>query len=176
MVSPAFLREHYWTYARRSLEPILQAGIRVIAHCDGNVMPLLDDMVAAGFSGFQGFQYECGVDPYQMTTRLLAATGQTPLFLAGLSVTRTLPFGTPDEVEAEVDFCFDYSGGGRGLMLFSSNVTGVEVLPANLQAAYRHCEAHQPGPYGEPIQRPWPWAERHPEGHIPLSKGQFSIP
>lgn len=167
MASPVFLREHYWMHARWSLEPVLEAGIRVIGHCDGNVMPLLDDMIDAGFTGFQGFQYEFGVDPYVMNRRLHDKTGQTPLFLAGLSVTRTLPFGTTAEVEREVDFCFDYSGGGRGLMLFSSNVTGVEVPPRNLVAAYRRCESHPVGPYREPAVRPWPWAVDHPDGQIP---------
>ena len=162
MVAPEVLRARYWPHARVSLEPVLEAGIRVICHCDGNVMPLLDDIIDAGFSGFQGFQYEFGVDPYRMAERLAVKTGRTPLFLGGLCVSRTLPFGSPEEVCEEVDFCFDYTGGGRGLFLFTSNVTGVEVPPANLLAAYRHCESQRAGPYGEVVRRPWPWATRHP--------------
>jgi ribonuclease HIII len=37
-----------------------EAGIRLIHHCDGNVTPIIDDMLAAGYTGFQGFQHRFG--------------------------------------------------------------------------------------------------------------------
>ncbi|HOS44610.1 MAG TPA: uroporphyrinogen decarboxylase family protein, partial [Armatimonadota bacterium] len=113
MVQPAFLRDAYWPHVARALEPYREAGIRCIHHCDGNVMPLVDDMVAAGFTGFQGFQYECGVDIYDLRTRR-GPDGEEMLIMGGLSVTRTLPFGTPDDVRREVDYCLDATDGGRG--------------------------------------------------------------
>ena len=163
MCSPEFLREHYWPHARRSLEPIVDAGIRLVCHCDGNVVPLIDDFIRAGFSGFQGFQYECGVDPYDLRRRR-SLRGEEPLFFAGLSVSRTLPFGTPAEVRDEVDYVMDYTDGGRGLFLFTSNVTGVEVPPENLIAAYRYGEQASPGAWRRrgPSPRQWPWAAAHP--------------
>ncbi len=168
MCSPDFLRRHYWPHVRDSLEPLVAAGIRLVCHCDGNVMPLIGDFVAAGFSGFQGFQYECGVDPYR-----LAATrgrgGEEPLFFAGLSVSRTLAFGSEQDVRDEVDYVLDYTGGGRGLFLFTSNVTGVEVPPANLRAAYAYLESlPPPGPRRPAVPRPWPWSVAYPDGRIPL--------
>jgi hypothetical protein len=66
------------------------------------------------------------------------------LIMGGLSVTRTLPFGTPDDARREVDYCLDATDGGRGLLLFTSNVTGVEVPPENLEASYRHLQAYDP--------------------------------
>ena len=163
MCSPAFLKEFYWEHARVSLEPFVDAGIRVIGHCDGNVMPLIDDMIGAGFSGFQGFQYECGMDPYSIRSRKVVA-GEYPLFMAGLSVTRTLPFGTPQDVDEEVEYCLDYTDGGKGLFLFTSNVTGVEVPPENIRAANRHVESIRPGQPrpGGGTRKEWPWRLSHP--------------
>ncbi len=143
MAQPEFLREHLWPHVKYSLEPLVDAGIRLVAHCDGNVVPLLDDMVASGFSGFQGFQYECGLDIYDLRMRH-GLRGEEMLILGGLSVTRTLPFATPEGVCREVDYCLDATDGGRGLFLFTSNVTGVEVPPENLEAAYRHLQAYDP--------------------------------
>ncbi|OPZ85867.1 MAG: Uroporphyrinogen decarboxylase (URO-D) [bacterium ADurb.Bin429] len=143
MVQPEFLREAYWPHVAHALAPYLEAGIRCIHHCDGNVMPLVDDMVAAGFTGFQGFQYECGVDIYDLRQRH-GLHGEEMLIMGGLSVTRTLPFGTPDDVCREVDYCLDATDGGRGFLLFTSNVTGVEVPPANLEAAYRYLAEYDP--------------------------------
>lgn len=150
MCSPRFLTEHYWPHAKYSVEPFIEAGIRLVHHCDGNVMPLIDDMIAAGFSGFQGFQYECGVDPHELRARR-DVIGRDPLFMAGLSVSRTLPLGSVEDVKAEVDYCLDYTDGGRGLFLFTSNVVGVEVPPENVIAAYRHMaeyDARQCGAVG----------------------------
>jgi hypothetical protein len=143
MCSPEMLRERYWPHAKYSLEPFVDAGIRLVHHCDGNVMPIVDDMIAAGFSGFQGFQYECGVDPFELRKRK-SLKGESMLFMAGLSVTRTLPFGTPEDVQREVDYCLRFTDGGRGLFLMTSNVTGVEVPPDNIRAAYSYLRKFDP--------------------------------
>lgn len=172
MCSPAYLRKYYWPAARYSLEPFLEADIRLVCHCDGNVMPLIDDIVTAGFSGFQGFQYECGVDPYRLR-QYRGPRGEEPLFFAGLSVTRTLPFGTPEEVREEVDYLLDFTEGGRGLFLFTSNVTGVDVPPGNIVAAYRYLESVVPNlrKRTAAARGPWPWRVHHPSGEIPLGRG-----
>ncbi|HEY0868680.1 MAG TPA: uroporphyrinogen decarboxylase family protein [Fimbriimonas sp.] len=142
MVSPAFLREQYLPTVRRIIEPLVEAGIRLIHHCDGDVRPLVDDFIEIGFSGFQGFQYELGIDLYDLRRRR-SRLGEEPVIFAGLSVTRTLPFGSEKELREEVEYFVDATDGGRGLFLHTSNVTGVEVPPENLRYAYRH--AHEPG-------------------------------
>jgi hypothetical protein len=161
MCSPGFLRQHYWPHAKTSLEPFVEAGIRVVCHCDGNVMPIADEMIDAGFSGFQGFQYECGVDPYELKKRLVAG-GHRPLFFTGLSVSRTLPYGTTADVIEEVEYFLDLTDGGKGMFLFYSNVTGVEVPTGNIEAAYGHLAACDPRQPRECTRRRWPWGVAHP--------------
>jgi len=141
LVSPDWLREHYWPHAKKSVAPLLEAGIRLVHHCDGNVMPLIDDMLECGFTGFQGFQYECGVDPAIIREKALKYH-DTPLFLGGLSVTKTLLAGTPEAIRSEVDYCFDFTAGGRGLLLFTSNCTVVETPVENIRLAYSYATTH----------------------------------
>ena len=62
MVSPAYLRGEYFHLVEYALEPALEAGIRIVWHCDGDYRPLLDDVLACGIGGLQGFQPECGMD------------------------------------------------------------------------------------------------------------------
>lgn len=162
MVSPEFLRRAYWPCVRRIVEPLVDAGLRLIHHCDGDVRAVIDDMIAAGFSGFQGFQYEVGVDPLDLKTRR-SLLGEEMLFFAGLSVSRTLPLGTPDDVRDEVDYFFDVTDAGRGLFLFTSNVTGVEVPPENIRAGYEHVKTLRPGHPRENPHTSWPWLAKHPE-------------
>ncbi len=159
MVAPAFLRKHYFPTVRMIMEPLLDIGVRFIHHCDGDVRPVLQDYLDLGFSGFQGFQYELGVDLFELF-RLRSAKGERLLFFAGMSVTRTLPFGTPDDVRAEVDYLVDATGGGQGMFLFTSNVTGVEVPPENLRTAYHYAASIRPSPR-QASPRPWPWGVSH---------------
>lgn len=161
MVSPAFLRKHYLPTVQMIIEPLVDAGIRLIHHCDGDVRPLVDDYIAIGFSGFQGFQYELGVDPYDLKKRR-SRLGEEMLFFTGLSVSRTLPFGTADDVRDEVDYFLDFTDGGKGMFLITSNVTGVEVPPENLQAAYRYVKSWDPARPRVARWRSWPWAQTHP--------------
>ncbi|TSA35046.1 MAG: hypothetical protein D4R65_05175 [Verrucomicrobiaceae bacterium] len=156
MCSPKFLRESYWPHAKYALEPFVREGIRLLHHCDGNVTPLIDDMLDAGYTGFQGFQFECGVDPYDLAARR-GPNGERPLFMAGLSVARTLPFGTPEDLKAEVDYFMDFTDGGKGLFLFTSNVVGIEVPPINLTTAYHHAASIDPSAWNAK-KRAWPWS------------------
>jgi hypothetical protein len=157
MVSPDYLRQYYFPVVERIIEPLVDAGVRLIHHCDGDVRPVVKDFMRIGFSGLQGFQYELGVDPYELK-KLRGPHGEELLFFAGLNVTRTLPFGTPEDSKEEVDYLVDCTDGGKGMFLFTGNVTGVEVPPANVRAAYLHVKDLKPGPRKGPAHRVWPWS------------------
>jgi hypothetical protein len=74
---------------------------------------------------------------------------------AGLSVTCAPPFGTPQDVRDEVDYFLDFSDGGRGLFLFTSNVTGYEVPPENIRTAYRYIKTLRPHQCNAGALSPW---------------------
>lgn len=160
MCSPKFLREHYFPHVKHAFEPFVNAGVRIVRHCDGNVMPLIDDFINIGYSGFQGFQYECGVDPYEIAVR-----GKRLLFFAGLNVTRTLPFGTLEDVGEEIEYVLDYTEGGRGLFFFTSNSIGPEVPRENVVFAYNRIANRQYETVRDNAskRRVWPWLTKHPE-------------
>ena len=159
MASPEMLRQRYFPHVKMVTEPFVEAGVRMIYHCDGDVRPLVRDYLEVGYSGFQGFQYECGVDVRELR-QLKPALGEKPLIFGGLSVTRTLPWGTPDDVRREVDYLTDATDGGRGLFLFTSNVTGYEVPAQNIAAGYRHAKQR---PLYTPSPTPPRWQEINPK-------------
>jgi len=160
MIDPEFLRRRYFPLVRMIAEPLVDAGVRLVHHCDGDVRPIVDDFLSIGFSGLQGFQYELGVDPYDLRKRR-DRSGRTLIFFAGLSVSRTLPLGTVADVKEEVDYFLDFTDGGRGLFLFTSNVTGVEVPPENIRAAYHYVKEWDPRLGRKAPRRQWPWGLKH---------------
>jgi hypothetical protein len=54
-----------------------------------------------GIGGFQGFQYEHGMD-YEKICRLKDRHGEPLMIWAGFSVSTTLPFGTKDGIIKEL--------------------------------------------------------------------------
>ncbi len=103
----------------RSLEPVLHAGVRLIWHCDGNLMLMVPRLLEAGISGFQGFQYEDGMD-YERICRMRDREGRELIIIGGVSVTRTLPMGTPSDVKRELRWLVE-KGPKTGLFLGGSS-------------------------------------------------------
>lgn len=109
----------WFPHFARSLEPVLRAGIRVIWHCDGNLMDMVPRLLEVGLSGFQGFQYEDGMD-YERICRMKDREGRDLIIVAGASVTRTLPLGSPADVRRELDWLVRH-GPRTGLFLAASS-------------------------------------------------------
>lgn len=119
------LDEIWFPHFGRCLEPMLTTDCRMIWHCDGNLTDMLPRLLEIGISGFQGFQYEDGMD-YERICRMKTRDGDGLIIIAGVSVTRTLPLGTPDDVKRELQWLVD-NGPREGLFLggSSSIVPGV---------------------------------------------------
>ena len=116
----------WFPYLEKCYHPIIDAGVTVIWHCDGNIMPMVPYLLECGIKGFQGFQYEDGVD-YAKLCKMKTKEGEGLYIHAGVSVTRTLPMGTPDDVKNELKFLVE-NGPKTGLTLgiSSSMVPGVK--------------------------------------------------
>lgn len=116
----------------RALQPLLDAPLKLIWHCDGNLMDMVPRLLELGFAGFQGFQYECGMD-YKSICALRTREGEELTIIAGASVTRTLPFGSPADVRRELDWLVE-NGPRRGMFLGASSSITPGVPWENLQA------------------------------------------
>ncbi len=104
----------------KAIQPAVDAGFTLLWHCDGNLMELVPRLLDCGVNGFQGFQYEDGMD-YVRICRLKARDGRPMVVQAGVSVTRELPLGTTDDVKRQLRFLVE-NGPETGLFLsFSSS-------------------------------------------------------
>lgn len=125
--------ERLWLpHFARCLEPLVAAGVRLLWHCDGNLTHLLPRLLEAGLAGFQGFQYEAGMD-YQAIARMRTRDGEPVMLMAGVSVSATLPFGTPAEVRDELRWLVRH-GPPTGLFLGVSSSICPGVPWPNMQA------------------------------------------
>jgi len=122
----------WFPHLARAIEPLLEAGLRLIWHCDGNLMAMIPRLIEVGLSGFQGFQYEDGMD-YEKICRMTDRNGEPLFIMGGVSVTRTLPQGTPSGVADELKWLVE-NGPKRGLMLGASSSVAPQTKHENIMA------------------------------------------
>ncbi|HPP13458.1 MAG TPA: uroporphyrinogen decarboxylase family protein, partial [bacterium] len=114
------LKERWLPHFERALRPVKTIpGMNLIWHCDGNLMAMLPALIECGVKGFQGFQYEDGMD-YEKICRMKTKDGEPLLIIAGVSVTRTLAYGTPEQVKQELAYLVE-NGPPVGLFLGASS-------------------------------------------------------
>ncbi|MBI2438515.1 MAG: hypothetical protein HYV36_06865, partial [Lentisphaerae bacterium] len=122
----------WFPHFARALAPILKTDVKMIWHCDGNLMQMVPRLLEVGLAGFQGFQYEDGMD-YEKICRMKTTAGDDLLIIAGVSVTRTLPRGTPEDVRAEMKWLVGHAP-RTGLFLGGSSSITPGVPWKNMQA------------------------------------------
>ncbi len=135
LCSLATLDAIYLPELRRAVQPLIESDIRIIWHCDGNIMPILDRLLDLGVSGLQGFQEEAGV-PYERIVALSSKWGRPLIVWGCVSVTTTLPMGSVEDVRAAVRRSYELAGPGRGFGLASTSSIMPEVPDENLDAFF----------------------------------------
>ena len=122
----------WFPHFERAIKPLLDAAVRAIWHCDGNLMAMVPRLLDVGIKGFQGFEYEHGMD-YESICKMRTRDGDPLLIIAGVSVTSTLPYGTPDDVRKQMAWLVEHGPPGNLCLACSSSITP-GVPWENLQA------------------------------------------
>ena len=122
----------------RMFEPVRSAGKHVFLHSCGDVDELFDDLVEIGLNNFNPFQPEA-MDVFALKKEYFGRLS----FHGGLSIQKTLPFGTVDDVLRDTQALIDLGRDG-GYIFAPSHGVPRDVPPANLVAMMEVLRA-QPG-------------------------------
>ena len=131
----------WFPHFARCLEPMLRTDVRMVWHCDGNLMEMVPRLLEVGVRGFQGFQYECGMD-YKKICRMKTNEGESPIIMAGVSVTCTLPMGKPEDVKREMAWLVE-NGPETGMFLGASSSVTPGVPWENIQTFVQGLEYYR---------------------------------
>lgn len=116
MFSPRVFRLVFMPHLRRVADAIKGEGFPWIVHSDGNLMPILDDLLALGFDGLHP------LEPGPMDIAAVKRDyGHRVCLIGNIDLHYTLTQGTPAEVEAEVKERIQTIGKGGGYMISSAN-------------------------------------------------------
>jgi hypothetical protein len=104
-------------------------GLQVIFHSDGDIMSLVNDLVAAGIDGLNPLEKAAGMDVYALRRRYPQL-----ILVGGVDVTHLLREGTPDDVRAETQRMIRELGSEGRLLIGSSTEVSDHVPLANYLA------------------------------------------
>jgi len=136
-------RTHIKPHHVRLNRAIHDLGAKVIYHSDGAVMEAVPELIDMGIDVLQALQFDAaGMDP----ERLKNDYGDRLCFEGGVSVQRTLPFGTPQQVREEVQSLIRTLGRNGGYILGPAHAiqagTPAENILALFEAALSAPSAH----------------------------------
>jgi len=114
--SPAMWRRFIKPRLAVIYDHIHRAGVYVGQHSDGKIQPIFPDLVEIGLDIFNPLE-PAAMDPLEMKQKY----GDKVTFYGGIDVERTLPFGTPAQVRAEVRERAATLGQGGGYILQTSH-------------------------------------------------------
>ena len=127
MINPAWLRKHYFPRLARVIAAFHENGRRLIFHSDGNLNPIMDDLVEAGIDILNPIEIQAGMDLADLHRRYPRL-----FFAGGIDVTHLLPRGKPDEVRDAVVKAIEDTEGR--ILVGSSTEVGNDVPLENYLA------------------------------------------
>jgi len=129
LMGPGLWREFIQPRFARMCERVKSKGKLVMLHCCGKVDELFPDLIECGLDIFNPFQPEV-MDVFAVKKRY----GKSLTFYGGISIQRTLPFGTVPQVRDEVRRLIDAVGEHGGYIASPSHDTPGDARPENIAA------------------------------------------
>jgi uroporphyrinogen decarboxylase len=140
LISLPLYQEFYAPHHRRFIDLCHEFGIKVFHHDDGSCRPFLPLLLDMGIDILNPIQWRCpGMDMEELKTEF----GKRICFHGAVDNQQTLPFGSPDDVRAEVRRCIDsLACDGTGYILAPCHnlqaVSPVENILAMYDEAWRY--------------------------------------
>ncbi len=136
---PRLMEQLAYPFYRDAIREIkAHRDVPVLLHSDGDLRAALPHIVECGFDGVQSLQPSAGMDIEEVKRRY----GDALCLMGNLDLDRLMPFGTPEEVAAEVRRLCETIGPGGGFILSTCNILIDAVPPENALAMYRAAEQY----------------------------------
>lgn len=131
ILGPQRWREFIKPRWARIYEAVHAQGKKVISHCCGSIAEIMPDIIEIGLDVLESVQPEpAGMNPYELKRKW----GDLIVFWGGLGSQSTIPFGTPEEIHAEVRRLCREMGRGGGYILAAAKELQPETPTGNAAA------------------------------------------
>ncbi len=126
LMSPDQYRKFIKPYHQELISFCHEQGMKAVKHSDGNLWPILDDLVEVGFDGIHPIQPQC-MDIKEVKGHLKGRAA----VVGNIDCSFLLPFGTVEEVDQAVRETIRIAAPGGGYIISSSNSIHPGCKPEN---------------------------------------------
>jgi len=144
-IPPKMWSEIFKPRYKRLFERAKRRGGFVHFHSDGNITPIVGDLVEIGVDILNPVQPEC-MDQLEVKKNY----GDEITIDTGISVQKTLPYGTVDDVRKEALHAMNHLAPGGGFIYGTSHMALYDVPVENVVALYDTCRKYGKYPISIP--------------------------
>jgi len=117
MISPKHMRSLIFPQMRKMVRAFKRKDAMVLFHCDGNVVPVMDDIVATGIDAFHPVERKAGMDLASVKERY----GQDLSLIGNLEASHLIPWGRFDDIRRQIWECLEIGAPGGGYIFASDH-------------------------------------------------------
>ena len=147
LISPKAYRSLYMPF-QKTLNDWVHKNTtwKIFIHCCGSILPLIPDMIEAGFDIFNPVQTSAAnMDPQVLKDRFGI---EITFWGGGIDTQSTLPFGKPEEVRRQVQERIQIFGKGGGFVFNTIHNVQAGIPIENLLALYQAVQDYRSYPLG----------------------------
>jgi len=119
----------------------INPDLKIAYHSDGNIYPIIDELVEIGLDILNPVQPKC-MDPHYLKKRY----GKNLSFWGTIDIQETLPFGTPEKIENEVKNRIKNIGPGGGFIIGPTHNVQIDTSIGNFFAFWNAVEKYRKYP------------------------------
>lgn len=136
-INPKMWREIFKPRYKRLFDRAKRRGAFTFFHSDGNLTPIVGDLVEIGLDRLNPIQVDC-MDPLDIKKKY----GDKLTLDCGMSVQKTLPYGTVEDVKKEALYALKHLAPGGGFVYGTSNIAEFDVPLENIISLYDTCRKY----------------------------------
>ncbi|MEM2352180.1 MAG: uroporphyrinogen decarboxylase family protein, partial [Thermoproteota archaeon] len=127
---PRLWRKLVFPRLREAVNAFHKRGALVLVHSDGNILPLMNMIIEAGVDGIHSLEPAAGIDIKEVKEKY----GDKICLIGNIDVGNLLPYGSVEDVAAEVKKVIRAAAPGGGYILSSCSTPTDMTKPENFAA------------------------------------------
>ena len=138
LMSPDIFKKFIKPRLKKMVQAVHDEGALVIKHSDGNLWPILDDIIDTGVDGINPIEPVAGMDIGEVKEKY----GDKVCVIGNIDCGYLLSHGSEEEVRLAVKDCISKTGKRGGFILSSSNSIHSSVNPKNYFTMIKACKEY----------------------------------
>jgi uroporphyrinogen decarboxylase len=138
LLKPQQFKAIYKPGLKKIIDCIKANNLPVFLHCCGRVYDYLDDLVEIGIEAYHPVQRTAGMDLATVKRKY----GDRICLVGNIDSSRTLPFGTPEQIEAETLEALRIAAPGYGYILGSDHSLHDGIPVKNIRLMFDIARKH----------------------------------